>query len=88
MSYTSTQDVVIKEKKFNLLSEAVDEHPSFLVRRCIFENIQLTVDEVDAYLEHKELKGEHVDRVWLLKQLADSHVLDAPYHLIKLLIKQ
>lgn len=87
MSYT-TKDMVAKEKKFNLLLEAVEEHPSFLVRRCVFENITLTIDEVDAYLENKELKGDHVDRVWLLKQLVDGSVLNAPYHLIKILSKQ
>lgn len=88
MSYTTTKEMISKEKRFNLLLEAVEEHSSFLVRRCIFENISLTVEEVDAYLENKELRGDPVDRVWLLKSLADGHVLDAPYHLIKLLLKQ
>lgn len=87
MSYT-TKQMVEKDKKFNLLLEAVEEHPSFLVRRCVFENISLTIEEVDAYLENKEAKGSPVDRVWLLKQLASGSVLDAPNHLIKLLLKQ
>ncbi len=84
----TNNEILIGTKTSNLLEEAIKEHPSFLVRRAIFENIQLTIEEVDYYLAAKEVMGEQVDRVWLLKQLSEGSVLDAPYHLIKLILKQ
>ena len=88
MSYTSTPELIKESKKTQLLQVALDQHPNFLVQRCIFENIHLTIDEVDWYLTYKENMGEQVDRVWLLKKLSEGYVLDAPYHLIKLILKQ
>lgn len=88
MSYTSTPELIKEGKKEQLLQDALEQHPSWLVQRCAFENIQVTIDEVDYYLAAKEIMGEEVDRVWLLKKLSESHVLDAPYHLIKLILKQ
>lgn len=88
MSYTSTPEMIKESKKEQLLQDALEQHPKFLVERCIFENIHLTIDEVDSYLEYKELKGDSVDRIWLLKKLSEGYVLDAPYHLIKLILKQ
>lgn len=88
MSYTSTPELIKESKKTQLLQVALEQHPSFLVQRCIFENIHLTIDEVDYYLGAKEVMGEQVDRVWLLKKLSEGYVLDAPYHLIKLILKQ
>lgn len=88
MSYTSTPEMIKESRKEQLLQVALDQHPSFLVQRCIFENIHLTIDEVDYYLGAKEVMGEQVDRVWLLKKLSEGYVLDAPYHLIKLILKQ
>lgn len=88
MSYTSTPELIKEGKKEQLLQDALDQHPNFLVQRCAFENIQVTIDEVDWYLTYKENMEEPVDRVWLLKKLSKSHVLDAPYHLIKLILKQ
>ncbi len=85
----TNNEILIGTRKSNLLEEAIKEHPSFLVRRAIFENIQVTIVDVDYYIGCKEIvMGEQVDRVWLLKQLADGSVLDAPYHLIKLILKQ
>lgn len=88
MSYTSTPELIKESKKDQLLQVAVDQHPSFLVQRCIFEDIHLTIEEVDMYLAYKELKEDPVDRIWLLKKLSEGYVLDAPYHLIKLILKQ
>lgn len=88
MSYTSTPELIKESKKEQLLQVALEQHPSWLVQRCIFENIHLTIDEVDWYLTYKENMGEQVDRVWLLKKLSEGYVLDAPYHLIKLILKQ
>lgn len=88
MSYTSTPELIKEGKKEQLLQDALEQHPNFLVQRCIFENIQVTIEEIDYYLGAKEEKGEEVDRVWLLKKLSESYVLDAPYHLIKLILKQ
>lgn len=84
----TTNELLEGTKKEQLLQTALDQHPKFLVERCIFENIQLTIDEVDWYLTYKENMEQPVDRVWLLKKLSESHVLDAPYHLIKLILKQ
>lgn len=78
----------IKEtKKTNLKLESLEQHPKYLVERCIFEGIQLTIDEVDYYIGCKEVMGEEVDRLWLLKKLAQGYVLDAPYNLIKRILK-
>lgn len=88
MSYTSTPELIKESRKEQLLQDALEQHPKFLVERCIFENIHLTIEEVDYYLAAKEVMGEEVDRVWLLKKLSESYVLDAPYHLIKLILKQ
>lgn len=87
MSYTTTPERIKEEKKSELIHLAPNFHPKFLVERCIFENIQLTIDEVDYYIGCKELIGEEVDRLWLLRKLAEGCVLDAPYHLIKLILK-
>lgn len=87
MSYTTTPERIKEEKKKNLIAEAPSFHPKFLVERCIFENIQLTIEEVDYYIATKEVIGEQVDRLWLLKKLAEGYVLDAPYHLIKKILK-
>jgi len=84
----TTNEILIGNLKENLIQQSLGEHPSFLVRRAVFENIQLTIEQVDHYIGAKEVKGEQVDRVWLLKQLAEGNVLDAPYHLIKLILKQ
>lgn len=84
----TNNEILIGTKKDNLLHEALEQHPSFLVQRCIFENIPLTIEEVDHYLGAKEVMGEEVDRIWLLKKLADASLLDAPHHLIKLILKQ
>lgn len=88
MSYTSTPELIKESKKEQLLHVALEQHPSWLVQRCVFENIQVTIEEVDYYLAAKEVMGEQVDRVWLLKKLSEGYVLDAPYHLIKLILKQ
>lgn len=88
MSYTSTPELIKESKKTQLLQDALEQHPNFLVQRCIFENIQVTIEEVDHYLAAKEVMGEQVDRVWLLKKLSEGYVLDAPYHLIKRILKQ
>lgn len=88
MSYTSTPELIKESKKAQLLQVALEQHPSWLVQRCIFENIQVTIEEVDYYLGAKEVMGEQVDRVWLLKKLSEGHVLDAPSHLIKKILKQ
>lgn len=88
MSYTSTPELIKESKKIQLLQDALEQHPSWLVQRCTFENIQVTIDEVDYYLAAKEVMGEPVDRVWLLKKLSESYVLDAPNHLIKIILKQ
>jgi hypothetical protein len=88
MSYTSTPELIKESKKRDILQIALEQHPSFLVQRCIFEDIHLTIEEVDYYLGAKEVMGEQVDRVWLLKKLSEGYVLDAPYHLIKLILKQ
>lgn len=87
MSYTSTPERIKEEKKRNLIADAPNFHPKFLVERCIFETIQLTIEEVDYYIGTKEAMGEEVDRLWLLKKLAEGYVLDAPYHLIKRILK-
>ena len=84
----TTPELIKESRKAQLLMDALGQHPKFLVERCIFENIHLTIDEVDYYLEAKELIGEQVDRIWLLKKLSEGYVLDAPYHLIKRIIKQ
>ena len=88
MNYTSTPELIKESKKTQLIQDALEQHPSFLVQRCIFENIHLTIDEVDYYLGAKEIMGEEIDRVWLLKKLSEGNVLDAPYHLIKRILKQ
>lgn len=88
MSYTSTPELIKEGKKEQLLQDALEQHPSWLVQRCAFENIHLTIEEVDWYLTYKENMEEQIDRVWLLKKLSESYVLDAPYHLIKLILKQ
>lgn len=88
MSYTSTPELIKESKKEQLLQDALEQHPSWLVQRCAFENIHLTIEEVDWYLTYKENMEEQIDRVWLLKKLSESYVLDAPYHLIKLILKQ
>lgn len=88
MSYTSTPELIKQSKKESILQAALDLHPNFLVERCIFENIQVTIEEVDYYIACKEVMGEEVDRIWLLKKLSEGAVLDAPYHLIKLILKQ
>lgn len=87
MSYTTTPERIKEERKKNLISEAPSFHPKFLVERCIFEGIQLTIEEVDYYIGCKEVMKEEVDRLWLLKKLAEGYVLDAPYHLIKKILK-
>ncbi len=87
MSYTTTPERIKEERKQNLIADAPSFHPKFLVERCIFEGIQLTIDEVDYYIGCKEAMGEEVDRLWLLKKLAEGYVLDAPYHLIKRILK-
>lgn len=84
----TTPELIKEGKKEQLLQDALEQHPSWLVQRCAFENIQVTIEEVDYYLSAKEKKEEEIDRVWLLKKLSESHVLDAPYHLIKLILKQ
>lgn len=84
----TTPELIKESKKAQLLQDAVEQHPSFLVQRCIFENIQVTIEDVDYYLEAKEVMGEQVDRVWLFKKLSEGYVLDAPYHLIKKILKQ
>ena len=84
----TTPELIKESKKEHLIQDALDKHPSFLVQRCIFENIQLTIDDVDWYLNYKENMGEQVDRVWLLKKLSEGYVLDAPNHLIKIILKQ
>ena len=84
----TTPELIKETKKAQLLQSALEQHPSFLVQRCIFENIQVTIEEVDYYLAAKEVMGEQVDRIWLLKKLSEGYVLDAPYHLIKLILKQ
>lgn len=88
MSYTTTPERIKEERKRNLIAGAPSFHPKFLVERCIFEGIQLTIEEVDYYIVAKEAMGEQVDRLWLLKKLAEGFVLDAPYHLIKRILKQ
>ena len=87
MSYTTTSERIKEERKANRMAMAPSYHPKFLVERCIFENIQLTIEEVDYYIGAKEIMGEEVDRLWLLKKLAEGYVLDAPYHLIKKILK-
>lgn len=87
MSYTTTPERIKEERKRNLIAEAPSFHPKFLVERCAFEGIQLTIEEVDYYIGCKEAIGEQVDRLWLLKKLAEGYVLDAPYHLIKKILK-
>lgn len=84
----TNNEILIGTKTSNLLHEALNEHPSYLVRRAIFENIQLTIEEVDYYIGCKEVMGDSVDRIWLLKQLSQGYVLDAPYNLIKKILKQ
>lgn len=88
MSYTTTPELIKESKKQTILQVALEQHPKFLVERCIFDDIQLTIEEVDYYIGSKEAKGEEVDRIWLLKKLSESYRLDAPYHLIKLILKQ
>lgn len=83
----TTPQLIQDTKKTNLKLESLERHPKFLVERCIFENIQLTIDEVDYYIGCKEVMGEEVDRLWLLKKLAEGYVLDAPYHLIKKILR-
>lgn len=87
MSYTTTPERIKEERKKTLIAEAPSFHPKFLVERCIFEGIQLTIEEVDYYIGCKEAMKEEVDRLWLLKKLAEGYVLDAPYHLIKKILK-
>lgn len=84
----TTPELIKEGKKEQLLQDALEQHPSWLVQRCAFENIHLTIEEVDWYLTYKENMEEQIDRVWLLKKLSESYVLDAPYHLIKLILKQ
>jgi len=74
----TTPELIKEGKKEQLLQDALEQHPSWLVQRCAFENIQVTIDEVDYYLAAKEVMGEQVDRVWLLKKLSESYVLAAP----------
>ena len=64
MSYTTTSERIKEERKANLMAMAPSYQPKFLVERCIFENIQLTIEEVDYYIGAKEIMGEEVDRLW------------------------
>lgn len=83
----TTQEILQETKKQNFLEECYKSPPSTLVKRCIFENIHLTIDEVDLYIVQREAQEKDVDRIWLLKKLAEGNVLDAPNHLIKKILK-
>lgn len=88
MTYNTTAQLLKDSRKEQLLNDALSQHPKFLVERCIFEKIDLTIDDVDDYLVLKETMGEEVDRIWLLQKLSEGYVLNAPQHLIKKILKQ
>ncbi len=84
----TTKEILEKEKKENFIQLCPSLTPTEFVNRSVFERFTLTIDDVDYYIATKEIMGEEVDRVWMLKKLSQAHLLDAPYHLIKKILKQ
>ncbi len=87
MSYTTTKEIIAQEKKANLLVEIKTLHPNHLLNRCIYENISLTIDEIDDYLDTRPVESQGEERLYIFKKLSQSGLLDAPYHLIKRILK-
>ncbi len=87
MSYTTTKEIIAQEKKANLLVEIRTLHPNHLLNRCIYENISLTIDEIDDYLDTRPVESQGEERLYIFKKLSQSGLLDAPYHLIKRILK-
>ena len=83
MSYTTTKEILEQEKKSNFLASCSTLTPVEFVNRVVYEKFLLTIEDVDSYIDAKE-----VDRIWILKKLSQAYLLDAPYHLIKLILKQ